>query len=349
MKEIQKKLINSVFIVESFNQGWIIEKLMQDLKKELELRNIEVNIGSEEKYNGEEVAFHSRAFYFKKINKAKINSVFMTHIDSHQKENEMRAISKEADSIVCMSENHADLISTMGFKGNIIGINLPNRGGNVKRNRIGIFSDHYNDGRKNEKWLAEYLSKLSDEKRDNLIVCFLGHNWENFINTINQFNISYEIYRYSRTMPGEYHMQKEIISNLDYLLYMGFDGGSMSIYDALLGNTKLIISDQCYHKGINSAILFRNKSELFDIFDNLINETQEKEIILNQRSIQHYTSKLLNHWASIHNSEISNYSNNNNKNLSSEQEDSVKEFRSRYKTSFLETIKSIYRKIKRRL
>ena len=80
-----------------------------------------------------------RELFISKINKAKINSVFMTHIDSHQKENEMRAISREADSIVCMSENHADLISTMGFKGNIIGINLPNRGGNVKEIELEYF------------------------------------------------------------------------------------------------------------------------------------------------------------------------------------------------------------------
>ena len=105
---------------------------------------------------------------------------------------------------------------------------------------------------------------------------------------------------------------------------MGFDGGSMSIYDALLGNTKLIISDHITKELIQ--LFYLEIRVNYSIY--LITlSTKHKKNNLKSKVFRLYF-KITNHWASIHNSEISNYSNSNNK-ISLQQEDSVKEFRSR--------------------
>ena len=54
--------LSRVFIVEPFNSGWIIEKLMRDIRDELVARGHDVRIGPPEDYQGEEIYFNSRIF-----------------------------------------------------------------------------------------------------------------------------------------------------------------------------------------------------------------------------------------------------------------------------------------------
>jgi len=339
--------IKSVFIEEPFNAGWIIEKLMNDLKSELTRRGINVDIGTREDYKNQQIVLHSRSYYYKKIAKAEINSVFMTHIDSLSKEFEMKAVSNDADSIICMSEDQAALMSSLGFKNRVIGINLPHRGGFIKRPKLGIFSACYGDERKNEKWLIDYLKSLNEIQRNSLIISLIGHNWENFALELSKLNISFEIYRYSRTMPGEYEIQKEIISDLDYLLYMGFDGGSMSIYDGIFANINLIISNQCYHKGIKGALLFDDNAEFCSILDDIVLSTSTKEEMINERNIENYASKLIEHWLDLLGKDTEFNSDYNLINAADSNE--AKKYRSKYRNfSILENIRSIYRSIVRR-
>lgn len=345
--------IESVFIVEPFNEGWIIEKLVRDIASQMRCMGINVRIGPQESYDNEMVAFHTRGYYFQPLVNAVLNSVLMTHIDDVFKEQEMLSIAEKADSVICMSEHNAEIMWSMGASHEkVIGNNLPHRGGTVRRPRVGIFSARYSDGRKNEDWLLNYFKKTPIDHRNKLIICLIGYGWESFGATIAKLGISFEIYRYDRDLPGEYERQKDIVAGLDKLLYMGFDGGSMSVYDGMYANVDMIFSDQCYHRGLDKGLLlFSNQDEFFGLLDDIVFDVVSKELDLKARSIEAYAAKLLSHWSGLafpekHKVIIPNTQMADLKGYS----DELKVFRGNYRKSGLrDAVRSFYRFVRRRL
>ena len=80
---------------------------------------------------------------------------------------------------------------------------------------------------------------------------------------------------------------------------MGYDGGSMSIYDALSYNIKIIAPEDSYHVGINSPYLFQNKSHFFEILDSIVLQQINNCKILEDRSIKNYCENLVNVFQTI--------------------------------------------------
>ena len=350
--KITSNSIESVFIVEPLKKGWIIEMLVRDIASQMRRLGIKVRIGPQESYDNETVAFHTRGYYFQPVVNAVLNSVLMTHIDDVYKEQEMLSIAKKADSIVCMSEHNAEIMRSMGASPEkVIGNSLPHRGGTVRRPRVGIFSARYSDGRKNEDWLINYFTKTPVDYRNKIIICLIGYNWEAFGADLAQLDISFEIYRYDRGLPGEYERQKEIVSGLDKLLYMGFDGGSMSIYDGMHANVDMIFSDQCYHRELDKGvILFANEDELFGLLDEVVFDVVSKEQALELRSMDAYTAKLLTHWRGLVYPEKYKITPENQVVDLKRYSDELKVFRGNYrKSGLLDAVRSFYRFVRRRL
>lgn len=342
----------NVFILESFNEGWIIENLVRDIANQLKLCGISVRIGNASEYNAEEIVLHSRALYFKPLSAAKVNSVFITHVDNKLKEIEIKDIGKRANSLICMSPHNARILRSFGIDANkVIGIDLPHRGGNVRRPRIGIFSAFYDDGRKNENWILDYFKSIRKEERSNFIMCFIGQDWEKFCLSLASLGISYEVYRYDRSMPGEYEAQKDIISKLDYLLYPGFDGGAMSLYDGIEANINMIFSDQCYHKGIEALdfSLFQDQESFFKMMNGISDKVKSRNQILQSRSIENYCNDLISHWNSLLSDDITHSTKYSYDNLQ-DSEIELENYRFHYKSLGLKGImRSFWRLFKRRL
>jgi hypothetical protein len=292
---------SSVYILDSLGSGWIIEKLMRDISDNLRGRNVTVNFGDGSDYSGEDIIFHSRYLYIKSFKASKINSVFVTHVDDVFKIQEISHDFNKVDSFVCMSSEDADKLKSIGCPPKkVVGIDLPHRGGFIKRPKLALFSDRYSDGRKNELWIIEYLNTKTIEERDSFIFCFLGHNWELFGKQLSKLKVSYEIYSYTRSMPGEYDMLKNILSSMNSLFYIGQDGGAMSAYDGFFQGIPMTLSNDGYHKGIPGDINFINcKEDFFNYLDKILQEIKSKETFLTQRSVDVYVDKLINHWNNL--------------------------------------------------
>jgi hypothetical protein len=290
--------INSVFISEPIHVGWIIEKLMRDIADNLTLRGLRVRIGKLENYQGEDVVFHSRYLYATSVEGAKLNSLFVTHIDDRFKEIEISGEFEKFNSFVCCSQQDAEFLKGLGCsQSKILGNNLPHRGGNLRPNKIAIFSERYEDGRKNEDWLLEYFENAEPCARKGIVLCLLGYNWEGYCIKLAELGVSFELYRYDRSLQGEYDIQKEILVGMDYLIYTGFDGGAMCIYDGIMAGVKLIIADNSYHKGLGiCAQLFKNKREFFMCLDELVESFQHRVNLWQERSVDTYVNNLLSHW-----------------------------------------------------
>lgn len=293
------KPINSVYIVEPDNQGWIIERLMRDIAAELNLIGISAKIGDSRGYQGEDVIFNSRYLTAFRDERALVNSLFVTHIDDKLKEAELRSAFKKFNSFVCMSDHDAEFVSSLkGSSTNVAGINLPARNLTVRPIRLAIFSACYDDHRKNEQWILEYFQNKPAEQKNSFVWCLMGWGWETFCGKMGAMEMSYELYRYSRFMPDEYEMYKQTLPSVDKLVYLGFDGGAMSVYDALNAGIDIAATDISYHRDLGSSVtLFNSREEFFAYLDAQYASISEKRAVLNERSISAYVRKLLIHWA----------------------------------------------------
>jgi hypothetical protein len=166
--------------------------------------------------------------------------------------------------------------------------------------KFAVFSARYEDGRKNEDWILPYLKQLPQDLRDGVIICLFGYNWETFCGELAKIGASYELYRYDRSLPGEYDFQKEILAGANYLLYPGFDGGAMCVYDAISAGVSLIVSEVSYHKNLMpNAKTFTTKDEFYKRMDEALLEYSERIKVMEERSISKYVDNLFNHWQTI--------------------------------------------------
>jgi hypothetical protein len=182
----------------------------------------------------------------------------------------------------------------------VAGINLPIRSHRVRPYKIVIFSYFYEDGRKNEAWIFEYLTRDSNLSRKNIVLCLIGHGWEPFSEKLSAFDINYEVIRYSRRLPNEYDLQKEFLEKSDCLIYMGFDGGAMSVYDAIISGIDVLAPNISYHQGLGDVVqLFDNKEQFFVLLDSLIDRHMSRLRAVEGRDIGAYVTQLLTHWEQL--------------------------------------------------
>ncbi len=295
--------IDSVYVVEPKDHGWIIERLMRDITAELNARALRARVGPRAGYDGEDVILNSRYLTPLSDQRARVNALFITHIDDRVKEMELRSRRGSFNSLICMSGQEADFISGLvGDRTGVVGINLPARDLTVGPVRVALFSAHYDDGRKNEQWLIDYFKARGRDHRDNFVICLMGWGWEQFCTTLGQMEMSYEIYRYSRFTPGEYGMYKSVLPSMDALAYLGFDGGAMCVYDALSAGVDVIATDISYHRGLGESVfLVSDQKGFFEQMDRLHDRNMSRKMALRARSVEQYVDQLLAHWNQIAN------------------------------------------------
>jgi hypothetical protein len=331
----------SIFFHKPHSSDWIIERLLSDISTELKARGINVRCGDYCEYNGEDVLFHSRFLTARYDVRAKINSLFITHIDDYAKEIEVRLRLKKFNSMVCMSEHDAAfLCGLIGVSSNIIGIDLPCREVAVRPLRICVFSRCYNDNRKNEHWLLEYFKSRTLESYKNVIIVLLGLGWEDFASKLATLDVPYEIYSYPGWLRNEYQMYKNELCQGDLLVCMGFDGGQMSIYDGLQAGIEMVFPNISYHRGVSSEVkLYDTKEEFFSIIDSKLERQQKNLTDLDSRSVQSYSNKLYRHWESLisGSQQLPNQANANNEQLVI---DALKTFKSNYKSMTFTRLRS---------
>jgi len=293
--------IKSVYFVEPQSQGWIIEKLVDDIMEELKTRGIGSSRGVFSDYNGEDVVFNTRFLNSYSDARAKINSIFVTHIDDIIKEVQFRLISPKFSSIICLSPQDSRFVSqVLNRQEGVIGIDLPPRSISVRPIKLALFSERYADRRKNEEWLKEYFSEHNPDAKASFVVSFLGKHWESFCEELSKLEVSYEIIRYSAPVSTEYELYKEKLSQNDYLIYLGFDGGAMSVYDAIAAGLRVICPNGSYHQGLSDRVeLFNEKTEFFVVMDRLYHQWCSAQSTMEERSIRNYVEALLSHWRSL--------------------------------------------------
>ena len=344
--------IQSVYIVEPINQGWIIEWLMRDIASELNQRGIRTRIGCSTEYQGEDVIFNSRYLTALSDPRAKVNALFITHIDDSTKEMQLKTSFKNFNSFVCMSPQDADFVAALKTnRFGVVGIDLPARDLKVRPIRLAMFSACYEDGRKNEQWIVEHFYKKTNTYRQSFVFCFMGWGWEDFCAKLSKLDMNYEIYRYSRFTPGEYELYKEILAGTDALIYLGFDGGAMSVYDAINAGINVIVPNSSYHRGLGEAVtLFDDKSGFCTQLDSLQRRQAERREALQRRSVAAYSMQLVAHWNSLAFGDTSSVIPVEDVNKQHNEIGALAQFRQHYKTLTLSRLRTaVIRMVQARL
>ena len=277
--------------------GWILRFISDDITRELSRRGYNVRTGNYEDYGGETVTFQMWWRLAKPFKGAKHNSVFVTHTDDKSKEQDLIRIKDQFDSFVCMSEEDACFLIEIGFDPKkVYGRTLPIRNTYIRPLSVGIFSNCYpDDHRKNELWLLEYCQKHKNAQLLNYV--FIGAGWEKVCNELAAMNCSFEWHCVSRELPYEYMFQQLQLSNLDYYLYMGMDGGAMGTYDAYAMGTPLCVSDDGYHKSIPDLDRkFETKEEMFIQLEEIASKQRRKLDFFEANKIDSYVEYLLQVW-----------------------------------------------------
>lgn len=274
--------------------SWIIGKFAEKLKENLLLLGFEANIleTPSDKYDINHHVYHGD--YMGCDNT--ISTFMITHIDTNPKLLRLIQLLEYCNLGICMSKNTADFLLKKGVVAYKITYIHPAHDSNFefKKNRIGIFSNVYKDGRKNEEWLIDISNKISNQLFE---FVFIGSGWETISNFLLDKGFTVTSLPFSRE---NYDRNIEII---DYWLYLGFDEGSMSFLDAIQCGKKIICSNQGFQNDMINSIdyPFNNKEELLNIFSRLNKINQSKYNYSLQLNWNNFTKKHIEVWNYLYN------------------------------------------------
>lgn len=279
-----------IAIICSANQkSWIIGKFASQLKINLEKLGYIADILD---YPNTDYDINHHVYHADYIDcKETISTFMVTHIDSKGKLIRLKQLIDLAQLGICMSKNTADFLVDKGIESKKITYIHPAHDGELsfKKIKIGVFSNIYGDGRKNENWLIELSSKISNNYFE---FVFIGDGWELIVENLKSkmFEVDH------KSFSSENY--KNYINLVDYWLYMGFDEGSMSFLDAQQIGKKIICSNQGFHNDMKDAAdyLFSNKKEFFEIMLSINKLQFQKHQYTLNNTWENFTLKHLELW-----------------------------------------------------
>ena len=275
---------------------WIIGTIAKDIKRVLEQEGIDCDFGGQEKYSGQEICYHLGYAYAKPFKSARVNSVFITHIDDKIKEKSLVAMIDDFDSFICMSIEDESFLTALGIpEKKVFGITLPVRNNYIRPLSLGIFSSYYKDGRKNEEWITRFCCEHQNSQLVNFV--FIGPGWQEFLNKLTKLGCSFEWHNVSRSMPYEYEFQQSKLASLDYYFYLGMDGGAMGTYDAYAYGVKLMVTDNCYHKDLPFLeYSFDNYNDFEKSLKKVVDSHEDRLVFFGENNVKKYANTLFSIW-----------------------------------------------------
>ncbi len=279
-----------------YSHNWIMGKIADDIQKNAEILGFSCRCGKTEDYQGEEICYHLNYAIAKPIKQARHNSVFYTHLNDVFQELNIVEEKDSFDSFICMSPEDSQYLIELGFdKSKVYGRVLPIRNSYIKPISIGIFSACYPDGRKNEQWLIDFCKNNEKARYANFV--FIGQGWDKVVKELESFDCSYEWHNVSRKLPFEYQFQQNQLSQLDYYIYMGMDGGAMGTYDAYAQCVPLCVTFDGFHKAIPDIdYQFDNKQTFFNELDRIVSKHYSRLSFFSTNNPENYVKWIIDVW-----------------------------------------------------
>ena len=204
--------------------------------------------------------------------KTTIDTLMVTHIDYIAKARIMRDSQDMYDMGICMSDHTVQQMRAIGVAANKLTYISPAHDFTVLPRKIRLFLSFnlYPDGRKNEEFLVQ-LPKDIDMSLFSIVI--MGSGWEQVTEQMRANGLDVKLYK-----EFDKDIYNSIFKEIDYLLFMGHDEGSMSFLDAVAAGVDTIVTNQGYHLDIPGAIThgFNTYDELKAILKELGDQKKKK-------------------------------------------------------------------------
>nr|WP_121270559.1 hypothetical protein [Pedobacter schmidteae] len=249
---------------------WILTKIATRLKDSLSLIGHQVTMSSDIDPQAD-VNHHIVYLQYKPTDKG-VHSLMITHIDNSSKLSKIKKDLMTAKVGICMSKGTMQELVRLGVPKDQLqyahmasdGVALP------RKITLGFTTRLYADGRKREDYFNKLLTVISPEDFKFEI---MGFGWASTVERMRQEG--FEV-RYAEEFDYNEYMQ--LMSRLDYYMYLGSDEGSAGFIDALAAGVKTIVQPQGFHLDAPNGIThsFTSFNELRDIFLEL---TRQRKIL----------------------------------------------------------------------
>jgi len=276
----------SVVIRKSWD-GWILRKIGLNLVSNLD------HLGIEAEYvtapNSESDINHFLHFSFAEGVPGSISTTLITHVDDAIKARRLKKIlSKEINGGICMSKYHMEELIDFGIERKKLSYVLPALDNTqIRKIHFTLQGNCYRDGRKNEGFLKQLGNSIDLTFAE---FSFFGTGWEETAGILSQAGAEVSIHLPGEDFAQDYVNMKNALKVADYFVNMGWDEGSLASLDAFVSRTKMIISAQGYHLHISdgTAQYFNDYPEFQVIFESIVAEQAQKQVIASNMSWQQY-------------------------------------------------------------
>ena len=249
-------------IINLDKEGWILTKFAKKMYLHLKLMKYQCFLSKKARKDVD--INHSIIFLFLKDKQAlfpekTINTTMLTHVNDDFRYRKVKSISKFLDAGITMSKNHMDFIKkkNLGIK-KLFSVLPPHDNDlEIKKIHIGIFSNLYNDGRKNEGFFEKIFCNLDS----NLFkISIIGKGWQEIVFKLRKQKIEVNFYKkFFRTI----YISE--LRKIDYLIYLGNDEGSMTFMDAIQLGIKTIMIPQGFQYDLKKLITYPLKKDLSNL------------------------------------------------------------------------------------
>jgi hypothetical protein len=248
--------------------GWILYDYAEKLATGMRSQPGKVEVTFSQ-VPGYDVTFHINYWGLRQLLVPGLHCTMVTHIDSVEKFNLVKAQAEAGVWGFCMSEETARRLNTLTGIERFVSFPPPAMiEAEAKQITVMIAGRLYVDGRKNEAWAIDFFKRFAP---GSLIVRIMGSGWDPYVNELRE--MGYVVEYYDQFASDTY---QEILKTSDYLLVTGFDEGALSTLDAILFGVTPIVTAQGYHLEQNAdLIIFSTRDQLMRIADKLQREIDE--------------------------------------------------------------------------
>ena len=260
-------------------KGWIFEKFAARLAENLPHWNVDVDVSRDV---CPEADFNHWIVYLDTLEHtdedlALRSTMFITHVDRPAKLTVLKKRMATAEMGFCMSRMTVDDLVARGLDRKRLCFITAGHDGLIKPRRIkvGITSRLREDGAKREDIL---LDAARMTRLDAFQFEIIGPGWEKVIPELEAAGAAVSYFPGTADGRADYRINLERVPQFDYYLYMGFDEGSMGLFDALAAGVPTIVTPQGFHLDIEHGITFpiRDAGELREVFRNIPAERQAR-------------------------------------------------------------------------
>lgn len=271
-------------------ETWIFKKFADRLKEHLRPYCISANVSS----SVDKTADINHHIPYANYEPCQNDTLMITHIDNYKRLGILKKQLRVAGMGICMSKQTMNRLISFGLPARKLCYINPAQDNIVKPQKyvLGITNrcyDHY-DARKRSNALLDILEGINP---DFFQIIIMGSGWEKIVQIIREKG--FEVLYYPEFVREEYY---QILQQIDYYIYMGFDEGAMGYLDALRAGVGTIVTPQGYHLDVDCKIDYpcSTVGQFRNALLDLQGKRQEKIEAVEEWSWENYAMKHAEIW-----------------------------------------------------